>query len=80
MSLAEALAAADFRPTYGGPKCGVCRVLLDLDDVDREALEKTFEGRVVNSDLSTFLRDNGIVLSQGQLARHRRKDCRRDAS
>lgn len=56
--------------------CGVCTLLGELPETEREALIKTMaQPKVSHTQLSRVLKENGYNISDGVMGRHRRGVC-----
>ena len=76
MSLSAALQAHKVRPAKG-PRCATCRVILQLDAKDRDALAAALADPSFTSvAISAALRAEGYDVAPQPLQRHRRGDCR----
>lgn len=60
-----------------GPRCDVEKTLASLTGDDRDWLaEQLADTRRQHTWIARVLRQEGIVLSEGVIGRHRRGDCR----
>lgn len=77
MSLTKRLAEA--KPKDGGLPCGITRVMSQMEQKDKNALEEVLhqEPRIVsNVQLQQILLDEGFDVSYASIGQHRRKQCR----
>jgi hypothetical protein len=77
MSLIERL--ANTKPKESGLPCGVSKVLSQMSEEDKEALDEVLfaDPRTVsNAQLQEILIDEGYDISQTSITLHRRKHCR----
>lgn len=73
MSLANRL--AEQRDGKPGPKCSMCRILVDLSDDERQAVEDAMASEMQSSAIYRALRAEGYEIRQATVGRHRRGDC-----
>jgi len=73
VSLRDELARA--QPTRRGPKCSICKLLVDLPEDDRMALEEALESRLPSTVIQRAILADGHHLGRGSVGRHRRGDC-----
>ena len=75
MSIADKLASAV--PSKAGKGCGMCSVLEQLDDQDREAIVNTLSipasdpQRITDRQISEILKSEGYDISLNSVYRHR---------
>lgn len=75
MSIADKLASAV--PSKAGKGCGMCSVLEQLDDQDREAIVNTLSipasdpQRITDRQISEILKSEGYDISPNSVYRHR---------
>lgn len=79
MGLAEKLDNAKRSET--GLPCGVAKILMTVDDVDREALEKVFSTRstpdtISNRQIHKILLSESFDIAFSSISLHRREQCR----
>ena len=74
MSLKDALEVAE--PGKTGPKCSVCRLLSELPEEDRVALQEALDSGMAESAIHRAIKSEGHYVGKGAVGRHRRGDCR----
>lgn len=73
MSLREQLGKA--QPTRRGPKCSICKLLVDLPEDDLVALKEALESRLPSTVIQRAIIADGHQIGRGSVGRHRRGDC-----
>lgn len=78
MSLSERL--SNYEPPAIGAKCRMCALLVELPTVDAEALQGALDDRrISNAGLSRMLKEEGFMLGETSVGRHRKAECRRES-
>ena len=68
---------AEHKPLRKGPSCGLCRLILSLDESNAASLRTALaDPNVGHSDIESVLRAEGLLISSGSIGRHRRQQCR----
>ena len=74
MSLRDELSKA--QPVRRGPKCSICRLLIDLPEDDRDALEEALDSYMPSTVIHRAIAADGHRVGRGSVGRHRRGDCK----
>jgi hypothetical protein len=59
-----------------GPRCTICRWLVDLPGGDSRTLAEALHGAYTSKQIAQALTAEGYTVSQNTVARHRRGECR----
>ena len=67
---------AEHKPLRKGPSCGLCRLILSLDESNAASLRTALDDpNVGHSDIESVLRSEGLLIASNSIGRHRRNQC-----
>lgn len=76
MGLLEDLSNESNFPSPTRALCSVCKLLKDLPEKEGKALQQRFnEKNISHTSLAIVLKNNGIIISDSVIGRHRRGIC-----
>lgn len=73
-----AAAIAEAKPRRNGGKCGLCKIMDGLDDIDRKAVENLLaDDSWYGEHIAEFLTEHGFPIRGHAVMYHRNKKCDR---